>query len=85
MYGPSLAIRATSNGTIYAGTADITGINLIAGDSVTVYKGTAATAANKLASTDKKGEIYELPCVESTNGIHVVLTGGTPEAIIYYK
>jgi hypothetical protein len=85
MYGPSLAIRATANGTIYPGTAHVMGVNLVAGTSVTIYKGTAATAANKIGFTNTLGAIYELPCVEATNGIHVVFAGGSPEAIIYYK
>lgn len=85
MYGPSLALRATVTGTVYPATAHVMGINLVSGTSATVYKGTTATAANKIAFTDKVGEIYEIPCLEATNGIHVVLAGGSPEAIIYYK
>ena len=85
MYGPSLAIRATATGTIYPGTAHVMGVNLVSGDSITIYKGTAATAANKIGFTDDLGVFYELPCVEATNGIHVVLAGGSPEAVVYYK
>lgn len=67
------------------------GIEAISGD-VVVYKGSAATAANKISScTGAQGNRdYSDPIsVDSTptslgqNQIHVTVSGGTPEAIIY--
>lgn len=85
MSGISRAIPVTATGTVFAHDARLVGVNLTAGTSATVYRGTAATAANKLAHVTSVGTVQLLPRVLAEGGLHVVLAGTTPEAIVFYE
>jgi hypothetical protein len=89
MFTRTLYVDTT--GTVFLPGQHITlrGVNLVDGDTATLYHGDAATAANTIVKVDSasgtKCASACLPSIAADKGVHVVLTGASAAAVIYYE